>query len=295
MSFYTQIVINGLLIGALWALLGVGKNFILGTMGFVNFAHANFALIGMYVTYYAWYGLHLNPYLLIPIAAAALAVVGFALDRPIVRPLVHAGQRAQILATWGMSTALQYGANTLFGSRDHIISSSWPTSGFHLGSTIFVTKAAIAGAVISAVIVLATWYLVSYTPFGLRVRGISQNRDSAAFTGIDVDRLYSRAFSLSLVLAGIVGSLYAVVTPVNPQTAVPLFLLMFVVSVLGGFGSLLGCFLGGAIVGVLQGLTTVELSPQLSNAAIYVVFLGFLIFRPTGILGREAAIRGGPF
>jgi branched-chain amino acid transport system permease protein len=295
MSFYAQIVINGLLVGAVWALLGVGKNFILGTMGFVNFAHANFALVGMYVTYFAWYGLHVNPYLLVPVAGVALAVIGFALGRPFVRPLVNAGQRAQILATWGVSTVLQYGANVVFGSRDYIISSSWATSGFHLGRTIFVTKASIASAVISVVVILVTWYVVTYTPFGLRVRGISQNREAAVYAGIDVNRLYGRAFSLSLVLAGIVGSLYAVVTPVDPQTATPLFLLMFVVSVLGGFGSLIGCFIGGAIVGVLQGLTTVELSPQLGNAAIYIVFLGFLIFRPQGILGSDAAIRGGPF
>jgi branched-chain amino acid transport system permease protein len=294
-SFYTQIVINGLLIGALWALLGAGKNFILGTMGFINFAHANFALVGMYITYFAWYSLRINPYFLFPLAAVVLAILGFALNRPFTRPLVHAGQRAQILATWGMSTLLQYGANSLFGSRDYIISNAWANSGFHLGSTIFITKAAIVGAIISIIVVLATWYLVAYTPFGLRVRGISQNRDAAVYLGIDVDRLYSRAFSLSLVLAGIVGSLYAIVTPVDPQTAVPLFLLMFVVSVLGGFGSLLGCFIGGAIVGVLQGLTTVELSPQLENAAIYVVFLAFLILRPQGILGTKAAIRGGPF
>lgn len=293
-ALWVDLTLNGALIGGVWALLGLGKNLVLGTMRFVNFAHANFALVGMYLTYFLWHAWRINPYLILPVTAVATFVLGLVLDRPFARPLMMRGQRAQILATWGVAIILQYGASAWFGADTRSIQSSWNTSGFHIGSVIFVSKTALVNGFLSAAIVFATVGLINHTTFGLRLRAMSQNRDAAVYKGIDVNREFGYGFALTLSLAGVVGGLLEITTPVDPQATVPLFLLMFVVSVLGGLGSMLGNLLGGIAVGLMQGYTTMVLPAQLENMVVYIVFLLVLLFRPQGILGRIDVIRQGP-
>lgn len=294
MDLFLHLTINGALIGCVWALLGLGKNLVLGTMRFVNFAHANFALVGMYLQYFLWKAWPVNPYLLLPITALGTWLLGLLLDRPFARPLLARGQRAQMLATWGIAIMLQYGANALFGADALSIRTDWNTSGFHLGGVIFVSKTVLMSGILSVFVVLATVWLINHTTFGLRVRAMSQNREAAIYKGIDVDRSFGFGFGLTIALAGVVGGLVAITTPVDPQGSVQLFLLMFVVSVLGGLGSMLGNLLGGIAVGLMQGYTTLVLPAQLQNTVVYIVFLLVLLFRPQGILGRIDVIRQGP-
>ncbi len=289
-----QVVLNGLLVGSLWALLGIGKGLILGTLRFVNFAHANFALIGMYIMYFAWNATRINPYLLLPAAGVGLLVLGLVLDRPFVRPLVAKGQRAQILATLGLYLMLADGANLLFGPDTRSVITPWNTSGFSIGSGIFFTVADVVTGVVSFALVCLTWYAISRLSFGLRVRATAQNREAAIYNGINIQSVYGRAFALSLALAGLVGGLYAISTPIDPNSAGPLFILMFVVSIVGGLGSLGGNLLGGLAVGVVQGLTVLVLPAQLENAVVFAVFLVMLMLRPQGFLGNPDIVRQGP-
>jgi branched-chain amino acid transport system permease protein len=292
-SLMAGVIINGLLVGALWGLLGLGKNLILGTMKFVNFAHANFALLGMYVLYVAWLVVPIDPYLLIPVVLVVLALVGFLLDRPFVRPLVRLGQWSQIIATWAISAIIMYGLTLIFGPDPQSINSAWPITGITLPGDIFVTYASLMTFVISVAAILITWLIINHTSFGVRIRATAQNRASAVYYGINVESVYGRAFALTIVTAGLCGALYAIETPFDPNAAVPLFMIMFVVSVLGGLGSMLGNLLGGFVVGVLQGVTILYLPSQLENAVVYVVFLGLLLYRPQGILGDVSAVREG--
>lgn len=290
-----QVILNGILIGGLWALLGLGKGIILGTLRFVNFAHANFALLGMYIVYFGWQYLHVDPYLLLPLAIIGLAVLGLLIDRPIVRPLVARGGRAQMLATLAMLLIIQNAATLFFGPASKSIVTSYNTTGLHLGAAVFVTWAEVVTFTLAIVIFFATWLAINRTPFGLRVRATAQNREAAIYNGIDIERVYGRAFALSLALAGAVGGLYAVSTSVNPTATGSLLILMFVVSILGGLGSIAGCLVGGLAVGILQGLSTLVLPAQLENAVVYVVFLLVVLLRPQGIMGNVEVVREGPF
>lgn len=290
-----QIMLNGILIGALWALLGLGKNIILGTLRFVNFAHANFALIGMYIVYFGWAAWRIEPYLLLPLAMVGLAVLGLLMDRPLVRPLVARGGRAQMLATLALLLIIQNAATLFFGPTSKTVITPLNTSGIQLGPSLFVTYSLAITSLLSLVVFAVTWYVINRTRFGLQVRATAQNRESAVYNGIDIASVYGRAFACSLVLAGAVGALYAVSTPVSPTAASSLLILMFVVSILGGLGSIAGCLLGGFAVGILQGLAALLLPPQLLNAVVYVVFLLVILLRPQGIMGNVAMVREGPF
>lgn len=290
-----QVIVDGLLIGGLWALLGLGKGIILGTLRFVNFAHASFALLGMYIVYFGWAAWHVNPYLLLPLAIVALTVLGLVLDIPLVRPLVARGGRAQMLATLALLLIIQNAATLFFGPASKTVVNPLSTTGFHLGPIAFVTYSALVTCVLAVIIFGITWLVINRTAFGLRVRATAQNREAAVYNGVDIERVYGRAFALSLALAGAVGALWAATSPVDPNAASPLLILMFVVSILGGLGSIAGSLAGGFLVGILQGLSTVFLPPQLENAVVYVVFLLVVLLRPQGIMGNVAVVREGPF
>lgn len=289
---YVQILLNGILIGALWGALGLGKQLILGILRFVNFAHASFALVGMYLTYFLWSWTHLNPYFLVPVVALAVGFLGLVLEAPLVRPLVRRGERAQMIATLALLIFIENVMNLWFGPQSRSIQTSLATSGYHITSRLFVTKTAVATFVFGIAAFVIVWLIMGRTNFGLKVRATAQRRESAIYSGINVQRVYGRAFALSLALAGFVGALYAIDSPANPTAAAPLLVLMFVVPILGGIGSIPGALLGGFVVGILQGLTTQVFPPQLENAIIYAVFVGFLLIRPQGILGSTSALYG---
>ncbi len=289
---YLQIVLNGILIGALWGVLGLGKQIILGVLRFVNFAHANFALIGMYLMFFLWSGTKVNPFFLIPVVVAALGALGLLIEAPLVRPLVRRGERSQMIATLALLLLIQNLMTLWFGPQSRSISSSMNTSGYHLAKGLFVTKTLVFTFVVGMLGLAVTWWAMSRTSFGLKVRATAQRRESAIYCGINVQRVYGRAFALSLALAGLVGALYAIDSPANPSAAGPLLVLMFVVPILGGLGSIPGALLGGLVVGVLQGLTTQFFPPQLENAIIYAVFVLFLLVRPQGLVGSGAGLYG---
>lgn len=285
-----SIVVNGILIGALWAVLGLGKQLIFGVLRFVNFAHASFALIGMYVLYVLWTLTKVNPFVLVVPVAVILGLVGLAIERPLIRPLVARGQRAQMIATLALLTLIQALLNLGFGAAGRTTPSDLTTSGTTLLPGVFVTWSALLVFGISLVAFALVWLLINRTTFGLQVLATAQRRDSAVYCGINVRRVYGVAFAVSIALAGLVGALYAIGTPVNPTSATPLLVLMFVVPVLGGLGSIPGVLIGGLAVGILQGVTTQFLPPQLENAIIYLVFVLVLMVRPRGALGNAALL-----
>ncbi len=290
MTVALQIFINGILIGALWAILGLGKQLILGVLRFVNFAHASFALIAMYIIYYMWKSTGVNPFVLVLPVVVILGLIGLALERPLIRPLVNKGQRSQMIATLALLTLIQSLLSLLFGATSHTVTSGLTSTGTALLPGVFVTWSSLLIFVIALVAFALVWLLLNRTTFGLKIRATSQRRDSAIYCAINVRSTYGLAFALSIALAGLVGALYAIGTPVNPTSAAPLLVLMFVVPILGGLGSIPGALVGGFIVGILQGLTTQILPPQLENAVIYLVFVLFLMARPQGLLGDSALL-----
>jgi branched-chain amino acid transport system permease protein len=290
MSVGLQIIINGILIGGLWAILGLGKQVILGVLRFINFAHASFALIAMYVLYYLWNATGINPFVLVVPVVVLMGLLGLLIERPLIRPLVARGERSQMIATLALLTLIQALLNLMFGAAGHTVTSDLTTSGVHLMTGVFVTWSSLLIFVIALVAFGLVWLLLNRTNFGLKIRATSQKRESAVYCAINVRSVYGLAFALSIAIAGLVGALFAIGTPVTPTSAAPLLVLMFVVPILGGLGSIPGALLGGFIVGVLQGLTTQFLPPQLENAIIYLIFVLVLMVRPQGVLGDSARL-----
>jgi branched-chain amino acid transport system permease protein len=190
-----------------------------------------------------------------------------------------------MIATIALALIIENGALLIFSPQPQSISTWWTNSALEIGG-IFINYGQLMGFAIAAVAVAVTWWLIRHTALGVMIRATSQNRDAAQYMGINVGRVYGYAFALSVALAGVVGAVFIVSNPVDPSTAWTFLILMFVVPVLGGLGSIPGTMIAGVVVGVVQVLSTNYLDIQLQNALVYALFLAFLVLRPQGILGK---------
>jgi branched-chain amino acid transport system permease protein len=280
-----QALLNGVLVGALWGILGLGKQIVLGVIHFVNFAHGHLVLVAMYLALFLWTLTHADPFLLLPVVVVVMAGLGWVLDRVMVRPLVRLGDRSQMIATLALALIIENLALIIASPQPRSIQTWWADSALNIGG-IFINYGQLAGLVVAALAFAGTWWLIRRTSLGVLIRATSQNREAAQYMGVNIRRVYGIAFTLSVALAGVVGAVFIVSTPVDPSTAWSFLILMFVVPVLGGLGSIPGTIIAGVLVGIVQVLSSTYLDIQLQNALVFVLFLGFLVLRPQGILGK---------
>jgi branched-chain amino acid transport system permease protein len=280
-----QALINGVLVGAVWGILGLGKQIVLGVIHFVNFAHGHLVLVAMYLALLLWTLTRADPFLLLPVVVVVMAGLGWVLDRVMVRPLVRLGDRSQMIATLALALIIENLALIIASPQPRSIQTWWADTALDLGG-IFINYGQLAGLGVAALAFAGTWWLIRRTSLGVLIRATSQNREAAEYMGIDIRRVYGIAFTLSVALAGVVGAVFIVSTPVDPSTAWSFLILMFVVPVLGGLGSIPGTIIAGVLVGIVQVLSSTYLDIQLQNALVFVLFLGFLVLRPQGILGK---------
>jgi branched-chain amino acid transport system permease protein len=280
-----QALVNGLLVGAVWGVLGLGKQIVLGVIHFVNFAHGHLVMLAMYLSLLLWTLTDFEPFLLLPVVVVLMAALGWLMDRLMVRRLVALGERSQMIATLALALIIENAALMIGGASPRSIQTWSSSKALHIGG-LYLNWAQLIGLAIAAIAFAATWFLLKRTALGTMIRATSQNREAAQYMGIDPSRVYGIAFALSVALAGVVGAIFVVSTPVAPGTAWSFLVLMFVVPVLGGLGSLGGTIIAGVVVGIVQVLSTEYLDIQLQNAMVYAAFLAFLLVRPQGIFGR---------
>jgi branched-chain amino acid transport system permease protein len=284
MSVLVQLLINGLLLGGVYAIISIGLTLIFGIVRVVNFAHGEFLMGSMYAAYLISKHLGLHPY----VSAFPLIVVFFAIgalvQRVIIEPLLDADSHVQIFATVGLSTALMNLALLVFGANMQSIAPSAAQRTLQLGSFRVVTAHLVMFAV--AILLVASMHLfLQRTYLGRAIRATAQNRTAALVMGVDVKRIYIITFGIGTACVAIAGALLTPVYPVFPTIGAYFVLTAFVVVVLGGMGSLYGAFLGAMIIGVVDGLSGYYIGPDLKEVVYFILFLVILVTRPTGLLG----------
>lgn len=281
-----QTLVNGLLLGGLYAIVGMGLAIIFGTMRIVNFAHGQFVMVGMYVSYALFSMLHLDPYLSIPISFAVTALLGILAFRFSIHRIMKAPEMNQILLTAGIALMLTNLSQMLFSTDQRTVNLSYGHSTVHLlGMQINV--AYLLSFVIAAVIAAALFWFVLKTETGRAIRAIAQNPNSAALMGIDVKKVMTVVFALGIGVAGAAGTLLLPMHYVDPGVGDAITLLGFIIVVLGGMGSILGAGLGGLLIGLIWALAAYYLGQSYGDVLTYVAFLLVLLFKPAGLLGRS--------
>lgn len=281
-----QNVTGGLLIGGIYALIGVGLSLIFGVMRVINFAHGEFVAIGMYLAIALFRDLGFDPYLTLAIALPGGVLAGWAVQRLVLSRLVDAPGDSTLLATLGLSLVI---ANTLFlvfGAEPASIYVPYATATVGVAGVRLPVAQLIAGGITLAVIT-ALWLLLNRTEVGRAVRATAQNRLGAELVGIDTRRVHALVFGVGMALAMSAGVILAPLLFAVPTVGSSYTLKAFVVTVLGGLGSVPGAIAGGLLLGLVEFLGASYLSAGYRDAYGLFAFLLVLLFRPQGLLGRE--------
>ena len=277
-----QVVISGILSGALYALVALGLALIYGVMRVINIAHGPLLMLGAYTTFFLYSAFGLNPYLSVPVTMAALFVVGVVLQRSLVFRVVDAPELSSLLLTFGVSIGLVNLAQLAFTSdlrAVEYLTGSIPLGPFALSKTRLVAFAFAAGVTALAFLFLQR------TRLGKAIRATSQSPEVAMVCGIDVRRVHMFTFGLATALAAAGGALLAVIVAIQPEMGQVWTFKSFLVIVLGGAGNYPGALLGGMLLGLVEQGASLFLTTQLSEVVAYLLLVVVLLVRPTGLLG----------
>lgn len=281
-----QAIINGLLIGGVYAVISIGLTLVFGVMSIINFAQAEFLMIGMYVGYFGWRTFGLDPILAAPVAFFVAFGLGMLIQRFLIERVIHAPEVAQIFLTVGLLIVLENLALALFGSEFKSVHTGYQTSALSLGPLIIGVPYLFA-FVVSGVVGLLLWAFLRFTWIGQAMRATAQNGIAAVSLGINIRRVRQVAFGLGVGLTALGGSVILPYYTASPTAGAQFVVLMFTVVVLGGLGSVLGAVFGGLAVGVIQSVSTLIMPIQLQNLALFVVFIAMLALRPQGLLAAR--------
>lgn len=283
-----QSIINGLMIGGIYALVAVGLTLIFGVMGIVNFAQGEFLMVGMFATFLLNQWLHLGIYPLLFIVTPICFLIGFGIFRGLINRVIGKPDIYQILLTLGLSIFLTNGAIMIWGPDYHSIPNTVKQMAFRFGPFAIPTARVIA-FVVAAVMVWLLNVVINKTEMGRAMRATAESREIATLLGINPRRTFAIAFSIGIALAGAAGVLISPLFYVYPQVGSLFTNTAFVVVVLGGMGDVVGAMIGGLLIGIVEALSGTFLSLDLAQLGVYVIFVLVLFLRPNGLFGRSGA------
>ena len=280
-----QVVVSGLLAGALYAMVSLGLALIFGVMRVINVAHGTLLTIGAYVTFWWFNLLGLNPYLSLLLSMPALFLIGMGLQAALIQRVVKAPDLSSLLLTFGISIGLVNVLQLAFSSD--LRSVEFLTGAFMVGPVAVSKSRLVAFACAVALTALAYGFLQT-TRFGKAIRATSQSPEVAMVCGVNVPRVQLYTFGIASALAAAGGSLVAVMVAIQPEMGQVYTFKSFLVIVLGGAGNYPGALVGGLLLGLIEQLASLFLTTQLSEAVAYALLVLVLLLRPTGILGGRA-------
>jgi branched-chain amino acid transport system permease protein len=282
----SQAIASGIMLGGLFALISIGLTLIWGVMKIINFAQGEFLMVGLYLAYFLVAWGHIDPYITILVTVPFMFFFGIGIFRATISPILKDPVMNQIMLTLGVSLILQNLALMLFSANVQSVHTRYATWNIHIGPVVISAPQLIAlfGSVICT---LAVWYFLKTTDSGRAIRASAQNPTAATLMGIDVPRTYLLAFGLGSATLGLAGSLMIPFYYTQPTVGVFLGLIMFIVVVLGGMGNLVGCFVGGLVIGLAETVGAAVFPGSLARVFTFSIFIIFLLFRPQGVLSKR--------
>jgi branched-chain amino acid transport system permease protein len=280
-------MLNGMVLGSMYALVASGLTLIWGTMKMLNFAHGELYMIGGYVLYFTLLFFGVHPFWGIVLAMLIAFALGVLMERTILHPLLEkpGWDVSPIVVTIGVSIFLQNFALKVWGERfknvPYFIEGTMDLSGFRIAYQRILIL------IVAAAVMVGFWLYVKRSRFGMALRATAQDREAATILGIDSHRIYLMTFGISSALAALAATMLAPLFLVNPWMGIPLLLKAFIVVVLGGLGSFGGAILGGFLLGCIESLAIVFLSSEWKDVAAFLVLIGFLVFKPAGFFGTK--------
>lgn len=288
MTAFLQACMNGLLTGALYAVIGMGLALIFGVMRIVNFAHGAFLMVGMYATFVLFDQFHINPYIGFLPAGIVLFIFGYLVYLGLIRPIRNQSHFMQILMTSGIALILTDSAQLIFHADYRQANIDLVSRVLRFGP-FALNAAALVSFAIAALLIVGLTLFVTRTLTGQALRAISQNSEIAPLMGINVARIQAFSFALGIAFAGAAGGLLLPALYLYPGVGEDFTTRAFVIVVLGGMGSIEGAAIAGLVLGLAESLTSFYIGNQWALIVDFILFLLVLSFRPNGLFGRQRA------
>jgi branched-chain amino acid transport system permease protein len=279
-----QAVVNGLLIGGIYALVSIGVTLIFGVVKIVNFAQGEFVMIGMYISFFLATSFGIDPLVSLVISMPVLFIVGVLLQHFLLRRVLALGDMPQIFLTFALSLLLVNVALLLFTANYRTVQTSYSETAVHLGE-IYVPMAKLIAFAVAMVLSGLLWLFLHTTDLGKAMRAAAQNRDVAMLMGINPDRVFCVAVGVSLALAGAAGSLLMPFYPAYPLVGQVFVLMAFVAVVLGTLGNVTGALIASLMMGVAESLGIQFVGADSGLIVVFAMLLLTLAFRPNGLFG----------
>ncbi|MGO8864885.1 MAG: branched-chain amino acid ABC transporter permease [Alphaproteobacteria bacterium] len=280
-----QVIVGGLLIGAVYALFSSGLTLIWGMMNVINFAHGEFVMLGMYAAFWAFTLAGLGPAAFAPLAAVLLFILGVFVYLALIRHVMRGPMLAQILSTFGLLLLLRYSAFWAFTANFVTLPDDLVGGSINLGGILVSAPKLLAG-VVAILLTAGMHLLLTRTAIGSQILAVAEDRQAAMLMGIKPDRMQALAWGLSGASAGIAGALIATFFPISPTVGESLTIIAFVTVTLGGFGSVPGAMIAGLLIGLIESLSAFYFGPIFQDVVVYGLFVVILWVRPHGLLGK---------
>lgn len=277
-----QALLDGFLNAGIYGLAAIGLTLLFGVMRVVNFAHGEMLMLGMYMSLVLFTSLNIHPYLSALIVVPILALIGMAAYRFLLRPLIGAPESSQLLVTLGLSMILHSGVMIIFGADFRSIILPVQSESFDMGPVI-VAAPRLYGFLVGMGACLALYLLLRFTDFGSITRAAVQDRDAAALSGIDVERVLLISAAIAVGLLGLAASFLVAIIYISPAAGHSYLLPSFIIVILGGMGSVRGAILGSIVYGLSQSLGAVLVPGSLGHLIPLILFVVLLLIRPSGL------------
>jgi len=279
-------LINGLQTGSVYALVALGYSMVYGIIKLLNFAHGDIIMVGAYMVYFAIASFALPPIVAIILAVGVSTLLGVLIEKVAYTPLRSAPRLSLLITAIGVSFLLENGAQLVFGA-DQKSMRSMITGTVSMGS-IKISMAAVVTIVVSVAIMILLTFVVNKTKMGKAMRAVSEDMGAAQLMGISLNKTISMTFAMGSALAGVGAVLYLCAYPqASPTMGSMLGIKAFVSAVLGGIGSIPGAMIGGFAIGILEALVAAAGFSMWKDAAVFLVLIIVLLFKPTGFMGKK--------
>ena len=284
-TILVQVIVGGLLLGAIYALFSSGLTLVWGMMNILNFAHGDFVMLGMYVAFVVYTLLGAGPLLGAPLAVLVLATLGIVVYFGLIREIMKGPMLAQILGTFGLALLLRYSVFWWFGANflslpENIVGGTFEILGLRIQASRLL-----AGGV-ALLVTLGLHVLLTRTSLGSKMLAVAEDSTAAQLMGIRPDTMQAIAWAIAAGATGLAGALIATFFYIVPTVGETLGIVAFVTVSLGGFGSVPGALMAGLLIGVIESLSAYLIGAVYKDMVVYSLFLGFLWFRPQGLMGK---------
>ena len=285
MSTFVQVLLDGLLAGMLYALVAAGLSLIWGVMDVINFAHGEFLMVAMYLSYWLGFLAHVDPIVSWVASGAFVFILGTLTYRFIVSRCIGKAAMAPLLATFGLSMFLKNFCLNRFSPNFRILQTTVLEGKKILLGDIVIGLPQLITGLFSLAILFALYFLMKKTRLGWAIQATAMDREAAELMGINTDRIYLLVFGLGGACVGVAGGLLTSYLAVHPEVGALFGLIAFLIVAMGGFGSIPGALAAAILIGLVEALAGFYIAPVFKYVAVFAMYLAVIMIRPKGLFG----------